>query len=84
MIEEYEKRKKKQISSMLAIKDYGMGFFILLIGLVFLFRMKLGPSFFLNQKLQGPPDALEKIFGVFCLIYGVWRIYRGYKKNYFR
>jgi hypothetical protein len=83
MIEEYEKRKKKQISSMMSLKDYGMGFFILLMGLFFLLRTKLGPTFFLNQRL-GNPDALEKIFGTFCLIYGVWRIYRGYKKNYFR
>jgi quinol-cytochrome oxidoreductase complex cytochrome b subunit len=83
MIEEYEKRKKKQISSMMSLKDYGMGIFILLMGLFFLFRIQLGPKFFLNQRL-GAPDALEKIFGTFCLIYGVWRIYRGYKKNYFR
>lgn len=83
MLDDYESRKKKQISSMMSMKDYGMGIFILIIGLIFLFRAQLGPKFFLNQRLAAP-DFLEKIFGSFCLIYGAWRIYRGYKKNYFR
>jgi hypothetical protein len=83
MFEEYEKRKKQQITSMMSIKDYGMGIFILIIGVIFLFRSQFGEKFFLNQQL-GKPDLLEKIFGGLCLLYGVWRIWRGYQKKYFK
>lgn len=82
MFEEYEKKKRKQIAGMKSLMDYGMGLLILLMGLFFLFRMQLG-RISINESL-GKPDMLEKIFGSFCLLYGAWRIYRGYKKNYFR
>jgi hypothetical protein len=68
---------------MMSIKDYGMGIFILIIGVIFLFRSQFGEKFFLNQQL-GKPDLLEKIFGGLCLLYGVWRIWRGYQKKYFK
>ncbi|MBL7747485.1 MAG: hypothetical protein JNM19_08685 [Chitinophagaceae bacterium] len=61
--------------------DYVMGFIIFLIGLFFLFRSKLG-DIPINEKL-GQPDLLEKMFGGLCLLYGTWRIYRGYQKKYF-
>ncbi len=82
MFEEYEKKKRKQISGMKSLLDYGMGLIILLMGLFFLFRSKLG-NMPLNERL-GKPDSLEKVFGVFCILYGAWRIYRGYRKNYFK
>ena len=82
MFEEYERKKRKQISSMRSLKDYGMGVLIFLLGLFFLFRTKLG-NISINDTL-GKPDMLEKIFGGLCLLYGAWRFYRGYQKNYFR
>lgn len=82
MFEEYEKRKRKQISGMRSLLDYGMGIIIMFMGFFFLFRGQLG-NVSINERL-GKPDTLEKIFGVFCVLYGIWRIYRGYKKNYFR
>ncbi len=81
MFEEYENKKRKQVSSMKSLMDYGMGILILLLGMFFFFRGKLG-SIELNEKF--PPDNIDKLFGAFCLIYGAWRIYRGYKKNYFK
>ncbi|MFM2138595.1 MAG: hypothetical protein RJA57_902 [Bacteroidota bacterium] len=82
MFEEYEKRKRKQVSQMRSLMDYGMGVLILLMGLFFLFRMQF-PSLPVNQSL-GRPDALEKVFGGISVVYGAWRIYRGYRKNYFK
>jgi len=82
MFEEYEKKKRNQVAQMKSLMDYGMGILILLLGLFFLIRGQLG-DFPLNERL-GKPDALEKIFGGICVLYGVWRIYRGYKKNYFK
>jgi len=81
MFEEYEKKKRKQIATMRSMMDYVMGFIIFLIGLFFLFRSKLG-DIPINEKL-GQPDLLEKMFGGLCLLYGAWRIYRGYQKKYF-
>ena len=79
MIEEYEKRKRKQISSMRSIMDYAMGILIFLFGAFLLFR----DQFDLDINRRFKPDDLDKIFGVICLVYGAWRIYRGVKKNYF-
>ena len=81
MFEEYEKKKRKQISMMRSLLDYGMGLLILLAWLLFFFRSKLGNISF-NQRF--PPNDIDKIFGAICIFYGAWRIYRGYKKNYFR
>ena len=65
---------------MRSLLDYGMGALILLAGIFFFFRNKFDIPF--NDKF--PPNDLDKLFGVLCLVYGSWRIYRGYKKNYFR
>lgn len=80
MFEDYEKKKRKQISLMKSLLDYGMGLLILLAGLFFFFRSKFHLSF--NERF--PPNDIDKIFGVIAILYGCWRIYRGYKKNYFK
>ena len=80
MFEEYEKRKRKQISLMRSVMDYAMGTLIILFGAFLMFRGKFDLE--INRKYK--PDDLEKIFAVICFMYGAWRIYRGYKKNYFR
>jgi hypothetical protein len=79
MFEEYEKKKRDQVSMMRSIRDYGTGIFIIIVGLFFLF----------HDKIKTPlPDFtsswIDKFFAGMCLVYGSWRIYRGYKKKYFR
>ena len=80
MIEEYEKKKRKQIILMKSMMDYGIGALILLAGLFFFFRGRFDISF--NESF--PPNTMDKIFGTICVFYGAWRIYRGYQKKYFR
>ena len=80
MFEDYEKKRRKQLSLMKSMLDYGMGIIILVLGLFFFFRSKFHISF--NETF--PPNNIDKIFGAVCLLYGSWRIYRGYKKKYFR
>jgi hypothetical protein len=80
MFEEYESKKRKQISNMKALLDYGMGFIILLAGGFFFFRDQFDMP--INESF--PPNAIDKIFGAICMVYGAWRIYRGYKKKYFK
>jgi hypothetical protein len=79
-LEEYERRKKKQMSSMRSLMDYGLGAFIAVAGAFFFFREKFDIPF--NEKF--PPNGMDKVIGVMCFAYGCWRIYRGYKKNYFK
>lgn len=80
MIEEYEKKKRKQIGSMRALLDYGMGILVIAAGFFFIFRSKLDIPF--NKKF--PPNDMDIWFGAICLLYGSWRVYRGYRKNYFK
>ena len=79
MLEEYEKKRRKQVSSMRSIMDYAMGIVIIILGFFFFFREK----FKLELNVSHPPNYMDKILGVVCVLYGAWRIYRGYKKNYF-
>ena len=81
MLEEYEKQKRKRLATMRSIMDFGMGFLIFILGLFFFFRNKLG-NISLNEKF--PPDNVDKLSGAICLLYGGWRIYRGFKKKYFK
>lgn len=80
MIEEYEKKRKKQVSSMRSVMDYAMGVVIIILGGFFFFRDQFKLEF--NESF--PPNYLDKVFGGICVLYGGWRIYRGYKKNYFK
>ncbi len=80
MFEEYENRRRKQVSLMRSILDYGIGLLIVVAGVFLFFRASFDLEF--NEKF--PPNYWDKIFGIICVAYGAWRIYRGYKKNYFR
>ena len=80
MLEEYEKQKRKQIIIRRALMDYSIGALITLAGIFFLVRDMFDLQF--NENF--PPNDIDKIFGAICILYGSWRIYRGYKKNYFR
>jgi hypothetical protein len=79
-IEEYENKKRKQIALMRSLLDYGIGVMIIVAGAFLFFRDKMDLSF--NEKY--PPNSTDKIIGIICVLYGGWRIYRGYKKNYFK
>jgi hypothetical protein len=78
MIEEYENQRQKQISQMRTITNYGMGVVFLCAGIFFLIYERFGIN------LGKEPSGLDEILGILFILYGVWRIYRGYKKNYFR
>ena len=61
---------------MRSILDYGMGGLILLFGFFFLFSEKLGFEFEMEP-------FFKYFFSGLCIVYGAWRIYRGYQKNYY-
>ncbi|WP_460572302.1 hypothetical protein [Flaviaesturariibacter terrae] len=67
------------MSRMRSIMDITMGVVFSLLGLLFLYLQ------FTNRDLLGRrPDKMNYLLGLLFLAYGFWRIYRGYKKNYFR
>jgi hypothetical protein len=78
MIEEYENQRQKQVSQMRTITNYGMGVIFVCAGIFFFLYDRMGID--LGRK----PSGLDKIIGILFVIYGAWRIYRGYKKNYFK
>jgi hypothetical protein len=55
--------------------DAGRGLVIFGVGVFFGIAGKLGIAF-------GIDDTYRYCFSGLCLLYGGWRIYRGYKKNY--
>jgi len=81
--DEYEKDRMSErhrgLSQMRTISNYGWGIFIFIVGLAFMF-----PTSFTEKFISERDPVLIKIFAVLCWIYGGFRIYRGYKKNYFK
>lgn len=83
-LEEFENRRKsereKGISRMRTITNYGMGIIIIAFGFFFMFPTKTTWELF--HKKYDP--VLLKMLAVICWVYGAFRVYRGYKKDYFR
>ena len=80
MMEEYARKRRKQVAGMRSILDYGIGTLIMAAGVFLFVRNRLDLSF--NERF--PPNDSDKIIGVVFVIYGLWRVYRGYRKNYFK
>jgi len=82
-LEEFEKdpmsERHKGYLRMRSIMDYGMGLLWMGMGVYMLFNE------YFNGGLVDRFDGIWlKVFGGICLLYGGFRIYRGYKKNYLR
>lgn len=81
-LEEFEREplneRQRGISQMRTITNYGMGTLLIVAGFFFMI-----PTRYTENFLQLYDPVLIKIFGCLCWLYGGFRIYRGYKKNYF-
>jgi hypothetical protein len=73
MIEEFHEEQRTKTARIRSIMDFAMGFLLVIAGSCLLL-FKVGQLADLNRKMLG---------GLFVL-YGIWRIYRGYKKDYYR
>lgn len=82
-LEEFEKEelndREKGYIRMRSIMDYGMGILWTGMGIFILFIRK-----FSMDLAESYDSTAFKIFGVVCIIYGLFRVYRGYKKKYLR
>ena len=81
-LKEFEKdeqtERRKGLVRMKSIMDYGMGLLWMAMGIFIVFIKKFNTG--LETRLD---DPVMKGFGVVCIVYGLFRLYRGYKKNYF-
>lgn len=71
--------RDKGFIRMRSIMDYGMGVLWFGMGIFMIFIKHFNTG--LEARFD---DPTMKGFGAVCLIYGLFRIYRGYKKNYLR
>ncbi len=81
-LEEFEKdrltTKQKGFMRMRSIMDFGMGLLWTAMGIFLIFIR------YFNTGLAARfDDIYMKMFGGLCVVYGIFRIYRGIKKNYF-
>ncbi len=80
-LEEFEDNtdpKTKRYILMKSIMDLGMGLIYIGVGFVILFAKKIGLN---NEFVE---STLGKIFAGVVMLYGVWRVYRGIKKDYLK
>ncbi len=72
-------RREKGFILMRSIMDFGMGILWMGMGVFFIFIKRFNPI--LAERYD---DLMMKIFGGVCILYGCFRVYRGYKKNYLK
>lgn len=73
MLEEFEEQQRKRTTRVRSIMDFTMGSLLVIAGILLLVF-----------KVGNLDDINRKGLGILFILYGTWRIYRGYKKNYFR
>jgi len=82
-LEEFEKEqpneREKGYIRMRSIMDYGMGVLWVALGLFIIFIKEVSAD--MAEKYD---SGIFKVFGAVCVVYGLFRIYRGYKKKYLR
>lgn len=82
-LEEFEKEqpseKDKGYVRMRSIMDFGMGLMWSAMGVFLIFIQRFSTGLELRYDV-----TTLKAFGAVCLLYGLFRIYRGYKKNYLK
>ena len=79
-LEEFEEKTDQRTSrykGMKSVMDIGMGLIYIAIAVFILFGRKFN---FRNEFMESLPG---KIFAGVIIIYGSWRVYRGFKKDYF-
>lgn len=79
-LEEFEENtdpKTKRYIGMKSLMDLGMGIIYIAVGIFIFFAKKFN---FNNEFVD---SSLGKIFAGVVFFYGLWRIYRGIKKDYF-
>jgi hypothetical protein len=79
MIDDFQEKHKQQGAKVRSIMDYTMGIVFFCLGLFFIVYRHFG------IRIMGrEPSMMDYFIGGLFILYGSWRIYRGYKKTYYR
>jgi hypothetical protein len=77
MENDLREKRIKSYALMRSLLDYTMGILYLAAAAFLFFSEKFGFS------LENFDKSFRYIFGGICAVYGCWRIYRGFKKEYY-
>lgn len=80
-LEEFEENtdpKTKRYILMKSIMDLGMGLIYIAVGFIILFAKRIGLN---SDFVESTPG---KIFAALVIVYGLWRVYRGIKRDYLK
>ena len=80
MIEDFQERQRRKAAGVRSVMDFVMGGLFILLGLYFLLYQVLEIDIF----KRAPSPVLDIVLGILFIAYGAWRMYRGYKKQYFK
>lgn len=84
-LEEFEENSDKRsnrYAMMKSIMDFSMGLLYIAVGVLILFAGRF--HIYNDFLLSFTSSWAGKIFAGVMILYGVWRVYRGIKKDYFR
>jgi hypothetical protein len=73
MIEDFQEQQRRKTVRIRSFMDFTMGGLLVVAG-----------TALLVYKVGNLDDINRKGLGVLFVLYGIWRLYRGYKKNYFK
>ena len=77
MENEFREKRTKNYASTRSIMDFTMGILYLAAAFFLFFAERFG------FEMETFDKTFRYIFGAICAVYGGWRIYRGFKKDYF-
>lgn len=77
MTQDYRDRNKKAFDVLQTVRHFVMGIMFCIMGILLFVADK-----YKIAQLQEFDKTFRYLFGAICLLYAVFRIYRGIKKNY--
>lgn len=80
MLEDYRDQERQRTSRVRSVMDFAMGALLVAAGVCFLLYVPLK----LHRIFGKEHSPLDYVIGGLFVVYGIWRIYRGYKKDYYR
>ncbi len=72
--QDFEQQQQKGQARIRAIYAFTMGILLTLLGLLLIFYRQLGFEFDIDPVYSG-------LFGGICILYGMFRVWRGYKST---
>ncbi len=81
VLNDYKERQRRSAAVARTIYNISFGVIVLVVGLIMIFLDKINNET-LNEYLGYLEPLLRYMFGGLCLIYGIFRLYRGLKKDF--